>query len=884
MWGWYHWGTRRWGLTGLLILAARPKITWVNIYDSSGTLQARIQQWQSLSYTIRSNKPGTLELKLHKNAVGADALINGRLIEVRRAGSDVWAGIICHIERMRGEEGAASDWLIVQAKSAEWLPYWRMVVPPDGSDYMTRTDNVDDAVKYFVRQALESGYASASRALSGFTVEADNAEHPDTKTLAARYQDNLGELLEKWADAYGFDWWVDADPAAGTYTFRTAYPRRGSDKSTSVIFTSNRHNLLELDYWQDEVDKSSLVYVGGPGDGASQTIRTVYEGSEPTGWDRREAFVAAADAEYTDELDAAGKAWLATFGQELTGVRITLQPDAYQWPDDFDIGDLVTIYDADWSINKQAKIEEISVSIDENGIEDITVTVGEPKPTQWDLLKAGLGPYSSFDDNAAPATPTGLSYSTGTYQDDQGTWYAKLELDWDDNSELDLAGYVAEIKRSGETKWQAQRVTASEAIFESLELGGSYYARVKAVDRASNESAYADFNSGSAIAMPADTYAPATPTGLTVTAGKKSIRITVDRNTEKDWDGNEFHVSTTSGFTPSSATLVHSGKTTSFTYTTSSYDTHYVKVRAYDTSGNYSAFTSEASATPEKISPDPDIPPDSIPNDRIISLKWAKIEDVVITDADIQNVSVNKLTAGGLNCSVTIQSGGKFEVSGKFRIDNSAIHILGTQGLKFYYGSSYIYLFYNSNQRLEAGGAFECGQLHVDGYAYLNSKVYVGGSELIMQGNAIRLGSSGGYPYLYNSSGNTCRCGGFWAFLGDVAVDGDFTCNGTKNAVIAISKGRCLLSAIESPEVLFADRALGEERAGRIIVQPDPLFMETLDEAGGLWLIPAYVARREEGGVVADKREKLWWIVGTRQGYVGWRLEEAKDAEDDNDS
>jgi len=872
-----------WGLTGLLVRPPRRKITWINVYSSSFSLQAQIRHWKSLRYCQRISKPGTMELTFHRSAVGAQYLVEGSWVEVIRNGVTVWVGRLVGGRKLKGETGEASEFKTVQAYCANDLVYSRVIVPPEGQSHLVAEGKVDDVLKFFVRKSLVSGYAEASRVLPGFTVEADTSQHPSTKKLAGRYQDNLGKFLENCAKAYGLDWWVEADLGSGTFVFRTGYPQKGEDKTDKVIFSVSRRNVLDLQYWEDGLDKASLVYVGGPGSGAAQVVQEFYEGAEPTGFDRQEAFVAATDAQYASQLEVYGKAYLETFGQTVTGVRFAFQEnESCRWGVDFELGDLVTVYDPDWDISVEAKINEIQVRIEEDGIEKISLLVGQPHPTEWEQLQARIGPYESFNDQEAPATPTGLSYSVGTYQDDQGVWYAKLELDWDDNSELDLACYVAEIRRSGEEKWQAQRVTESEAIFEGLQLGGSYYARVKAVDSASNESDYANFNGGAAISMPEDVYPPSAPTGVTAEGVLKGIRISVDRPPEKDWAVTEFHVSTSSGFTPGPSTLVHGGKTTTYTYQTTSYVTHYVKVRHGDASGNFSSYSAEVSATPEKVSPDPDIPPNSIPDNRIIDVDWAKIKNVAIEDADILNLSVNKLTAGGLNCAVTIQSGGKFEVSGKFRIDSSAIHILGTQGLKFYYGSNYIYLFYNSQQRLEAGGAFQCGQLHVDGYAYFYSKVYISGSELIMQGNVIRLGSSAGYPYLYNPSGNEARCGGYWHFLSDVTVAGDFSCNGTKNAIVQTSQGYRLMSAIESPEVLFVDRASGLEQRDQVVVRPDPLFLETLDESGDLWLIPAYRAFRLRDKVVARKEDKIWWVLGIRRGFRACRFREVKDAENDS--
>lgn len=232
-----------------------------------------------------------------------------------------------------------------------------------------------------------------------------------------------------------------------------------------------------------------------------------------------------------------------------------------------------------------------------------------------------------------------------TYQGDDGSTWALLELEWDKNIELDMGHYVAAISRDN-VKWQEQTVEHEGATdpvtctFLGLTPGATYYARVRAVDTARNESAWVNFNAGAAITMPADLVAPGTPANLSVTAAKKAIRIQVDKSSSADWAGHEYHVSTSSGFTPSAGTLVDSSKSTAITHPCASYVVHYVRVRAYDRTGNFSAYTSQGSATPQQIDAPTDIPANNIPSGKIISLDYAKITSVSIATADIQNLAV----------------------------------------------------------------------------------------------------------------------------------------------------------------------------------------------------------------------------------------------------
>ena len=92
-------------------------------------------------------------------------------------------------------------------------------------------------------------------------------------------------------------------------------------------------------------------------------------------------------------------------------------------------------------------------------------------------------------DQVAPATPTGLSVSTATA--------ATLELDWNDNSEQDLAGYKVYLDGT-----LVATVTDSTYTYTGLTANTSYTLEVAAIDNSSNLSAKAS-TQGTTNATPA---------------------------------------------------------------------------------------------------------------------------------------------------------------------------------------------------------------------------------------------------------------------------------------------------------------------------------------------------------------------------------------------
>ncbi|MCF8362919.1 MAG: T9SS type A sorting domain-containing protein [Prolixibacteraceae bacterium] len=84
-------------------------------------------------------------------------------------------------------------------------------------------------------------------------------------------------------------------------------------------------------------------------------------------------------------------------------------------------------------------------------------------------------------DTVKPAAPTSLVAVPGDEQ---------VTLDWDDNTEDDLAGYeVYRSSTSGTEYWNVRTVTESTYTDKYLTNGKTYYYIIKAVDESQNESA-----------------------------------------------------------------------------------------------------------------------------------------------------------------------------------------------------------------------------------------------------------------------------------------------------------------------------------------------------------------------------------------------------------
>ena len=103
-------------------------------------------------------------------------------------------------------------------------------------------------------------------------------------------------------------------PAAGDFVFDVV---EGVDRQGSVFFDFAFETLERWEELDSVIDAKTVALVAGQGEGTARDIATRWSGTEPTGFDRREAFLDARDVELgeTTILDQRGDAFLAADGR-----------------------------------------------------------------------------------------------------------------------------------------------------------------------------------------------------------------------------------------------------------------------------------------------------------------------------------------------------------------------------------------------------------------------------------------------------------------------------------------------------------------------------------------------------------------------------------------
>jgi hypothetical protein len=165
--------------------------------------------------------------------------------------------------------------------------------------------------------------------------------------------------------------------AVGFYTGTDRSYRQS--QNTFVVFSQENENLLGFSYKHDESPKVNAALIGGEGEGIDRTLAQI---GTAAGLERCEVFVDAKDVTSTiEKSDGTKQTYTAEQYNKLLEERgrLNMKPadesfDAsvdltrsYQYRKDFDVGDIVTIYDQHTGVYVNVRLMSVLETEDASG-------------------------------------------------------------------------------------------------------------------------------------------------------------------------------------------------------------------------------------------------------------------------------------------------------------------------------------------------------------------------------------------------------------------------------------------------------------------------------------------------------------------------------------
>lgn len=356
---------------------------------ATAKVMAVLEGYNRLAWTRHLWDGGSITLEISRYASGAEAVQRGRLL-VPDPEDTATVYLIEQVEQEVGEDGRASEVVRASGRSIVGVLAQRLVVPPAGQAYDRQTSvPAETAIKHYVSSHAGPG-AAAVRQIPNLTIAPDQGRGT-TVSVDGRYQTVL-DLVRHIGRLAGMGYQVTYDTSTGGLRFEVI---PGVDRTASVFLDPRFETVRGQAWLQSDADRITYVYVAGQGEGADREVVTRYVGvSEPSGFDRREAFQDARDVErgQTAVLQARGDAVLAEAGLEDRLEVEVYEHGSFRPGEHYDLGDLVTVRNEAWGLSRTARVVEVRSEVTADAaVPRVTVALDRPYPT---LKERIVGPSS----------------------------------------------------------------------------------------------------------------------------------------------------------------------------------------------------------------------------------------------------------------------------------------------------------------------------------------------------------------------------------------------------------------------------------------------------------------------------------------------------------
>lgn len=356
---------------------------YLDVYDTSGARQFVISDFTSLSYLRKVNAPGLLQVGLRGDHPALASIGDKWQVEVwRKPDGGIYArdfvGLVRQMEYYYGDRPKA----VITCPGLMSMLSWRIVAWYAATANRSKFTSVvgETIMKTLVdynagANATTGNGRVRAGTISGLTVETDGA-HGNTLDWSCAWE-NLLNCLQELAPLAGGDFDL-VKTAATTWNFRWYTGQLGTDRSTTVIFAVDRGNMANPQYKELRVDEKSVCIAGGRGEGSSREIATRTGSNYNATTNNIEMFTNGSSAETTAGLEAQGDSNLEANRADIQFGFDVLQTPATAYGTHYTLGDLVTAVNPFTGASVTLKVDQVNISLADDGQESIDVTMVTP--------------------------------------------------------------------------------------------------------------------------------------------------------------------------------------------------------------------------------------------------------------------------------------------------------------------------------------------------------------------------------------------------------------------------------------------------------------------------------------------------------------------------
>lgn len=345
---------------------------------TTGSLVTTITKWNFLNYEKRVNDFHLLTLSLMADDPNVAHFLLDAIVEVWRRNSTVGAAwykelVVLHRTPQYNLYENGRETFTSYCRGLNDLLHRRHVVYPANTAYTLKSGPADNIMKEFVREnatviaviATRKSFSTFDPTVYGLIVAADVSAAPIW--AGARAWQNLHDILKDISLPSGTDFEVLRVGDNGlTFEFRTYYPQRGTDRSSTLTFAPHLGNMKSVVMTRSRTEEANIVYVLGQGEDSARQV-VVREAAQSI----QDASLWNAIETTRDARSQPGIAEMQSFGDEQLKELAAqdqfefeiLQTDERQYGADYDVGDIIRAQYRD--VNTTKKIVAVKVSMTE---------------------------------------------------------------------------------------------------------------------------------------------------------------------------------------------------------------------------------------------------------------------------------------------------------------------------------------------------------------------------------------------------------------------------------------------------------------------------------------------------------------------------------------
>ena len=356
----------------------KPQIKLYKFQDSAFILQAIIDDYAECSFEHNRFSAGQFSITINYNI--PNALLFERGLFVQFSSDPYTFGEIVNITDSIGEDGKGSQTREITGYDARFIFKRRVIKNLNNNENWAMTAKGELCIRNLVKDQCGSG-AESKRQLPVVNTIPASADAIGKVYSVAESFSNLYEVLVTIATQSEIGWRLAFDGSGLTLE---CY--EGVDRSQTVRFDTDYESLSNGQFTDSSESFANAIYIGGKGTGSD---RDIYEGEDgtPQGLDRYECWDNQSQMTVQAEYEAEAISMLSQYGQTLQVSGQGLAKCPYEFGEQYDVGDTITIAFS----GKSAVVQILSVTEHWSwGNYDLEFSFGKPQNNLADQLQLML--------------------------------------------------------------------------------------------------------------------------------------------------------------------------------------------------------------------------------------------------------------------------------------------------------------------------------------------------------------------------------------------------------------------------------------------------------------------------------------------------------------